>query len=132
MKLKTVSHTISLLIILFTVCLIVIGAWGWKKMDRSYQINQEFYDIKNIIDTQVHIKLEQYLNSGDANYLYVAQNALKQLSNKNIDWLSKEENTAIQGLIKNLDENILAVREAGKLSADPSALLIYNEHNRDC
>jgi len=130
MNLKTVSNAISLLIILFTLCLIVIGGWAWKKMDRPYQINQEFYDVKNIIDTQVHIKLEQYLNSGNANYLHSAQNALQELANKNIDWLSPDENTAIKDLITHLDTNILAVREAGKLSADPSALLINNERGR--
>ncbi|MFT6984462.1 MAG: methyl-accepting chemotaxis protein [Psychromonas sp.] len=130
MNLKTVSNAISLLIIVFTLCLIVIGGWGWKKMDRPYQINQEFYDVKNIIDTQVHIKLEQYLNSGNANYLHLAQNALKALSDKNIDWLSTDENAAIKVLINNLDINILAVRAAGKLSANPSALLINNERGR--
>jgi len=131
MNLKTVSNAISLLIILFTLCLIVIGGWGWKKMDRPYQINQEFYDLKNIIDTQVHIKLEQYLNSGNATDLHSAQGALKKLADKTIDWLSADENADINALINNLDANILAVRAAGKLSADPSALLINNERGRE-
>jgi methyl-accepting chemotaxis protein len=130
MKLKTVSHSISSLIILFTISLILIGAWGWKKMDSPYQISQEFYKNKGIIDTEIRITLERYLSSGDANLLHNAQTTLAQLANKKVDWLSESENKNIKEHIQALDSSILSVRAAGKLSANPSALLINNEQGR--
>ncbi|MCG6201753.1 methyl-accepting chemotaxis protein [Psychromonas antarctica] len=130
MKLKTVSHSISSLIILFTISLILIGAWGWKKMDSPYQISQEFYKNKGIIDTEIRITLERYLSSGDANLLHSAQTTLAQLANKKVDWLSESENKNIKEHIQALDSSILSVRAAGKLSANPSALLINNEQGR--
>ncbi|NOX10138.1 MAG: methyl-accepting chemotaxis protein [Gammaproteobacteria bacterium] len=130
MKLKVVTQLVSLLIIVFTALSIIVGFWGWRQMDRPYQIYQDFYDFKGIINTDVYIKLEQYLGSGDAGLLQAVDNTLKVLSQRQLTWLSDEDNDKIQAAIAVVGNNVYQVREAGKLAANPEALLSQNERER--
>jgi len=130
MKLKTVTQSISLSIIIFTVTAIITGVWGWKQMERPYKINQQFHDYKNIIDSDIYINLEKYLGSGNASLLKQAENSLISLHAKRLNWLSDKDNASIQQLVEKVKLKVSLVRAAGKLSANPDELLIHNENNR--
>jgi len=99
-------------------------------MDIPYEINQEFNYFKSVINSDIYIKLEQYLHSGNASLLQEAETSLEILKSKRLTWLSDEDNKKIILSIENVNSNIALVRDAGKLSANPDELLIYNENNR--
>lgn len=130
MKLKKVIQVNSILILTFTVIAIITGIWGWTQMERPYKINHEFHSFKNTINTDINLKLEQYLGSGDASLLQQTESTLDNLANNSLDWLSHEENVAIKTAILEVKKNTQLVREAGKLSANPEELLIHNENDR--
>ncbi len=130
MKLKSVTQGISLLIALFIVVAFITGFWGWNQMDRPYKVNQEFHKYQAFVNTQVHIKLEQYLVSGNASIIQDVENALKQLSQRQLEWLTQDENNKLHLAIADIEKHVQRVRDAGKLAAHPEALLINNERER--
>jgi len=130
MKLQSVTQIISVLIIFFTSIAIVTGVWGWDQMERPYKINQEYNNFNNVINSDVYIKLERYLGTGNASFLKEAESSLMLLSSSKLLWLSDDENKIIGAAIQDVSSNIQLVREAGKLSANPDELLIHNELDR--
>ncbi len=130
MKLKIVAQSVSISIAIFSVLAFITGVWGWQQLERPYRINQEYHQYKNLINTDIYIRLEQYLGSGDASLLKQAEQALIELSNNKLLWLSADENVRLQQAIKSSGASIQRVREAGKLSASPEALLVRNEQDR--
>ncbi len=130
MKLINASKLLISAIVLLILISISIGVWGWKELDRPYQINKEFQQRKALFDVDIHILLERYLASGNADLLQQADTKLKQLIRKDIAWLNKQDNDAIKLSVKTIINNIQVIRAAGKLAADPQGLLINNERER--
>ncbi|PKG40141.1 methyl-accepting chemotaxis protein [Psychromonas sp. Urea-02u-13] len=123
---KIISITIALLLFFISA---FIG-WAWHEMDKPYQINQSYHDIKSELETDIALSLEQYLGSGNASKLQQAESQLTQLKNTPITWLNKNQKSTISVAISQLQSAIQQARSAGKLAADPEILLINNEMER--
>jgi hypothetical protein len=130
MKLSSVSRILTSAIVGLLILSAVTGIWGWRQLDKPYQISSEFQDYRNTFDIEVRILLERYLASGQADLLQQAEDKLEQLLEQQFDWLGEEESIAIAEAILQLQEQVQAVRAAGKLAANPQALLINNERER--
>lgn len=130
MKLSSVSRILTSAIVGLLILSAVTGIWGWRQLDKPYQISSEFQDYRNTFDIEVRTLLERYLASGQADLLQQAEEKLEQLLEQQFDWLSEEESIAIAEAILQLQEQVQAVRAAGKLAANPQALLINNERER--
>lgn len=130
MKLSDVSKILITIIVSFIICAVVIGIWGWKQLDKPYEISQTFQSYKSAFDTDTQILLERYLLTGHADNLQQAETILNHLYSTNIDWLNEQDNIDIQASIKQLQNNVQLVRSVGKLAGNPQALLINNERER--
>jgi len=104
--------------------------WAWQEMDRPYQINQSFHEIKNTLTSDIAISLEQYLGSGNTSHLTKAETALKQLKQTQINWLNEQQMLTIIEEIASLSLAIQNIQTAGKLAATPALLIINNEKER--
>jgi methyl-accepting chemotaxis protein len=130
MKLSSVSRILASAIVGLLILSAVTAIWGWRQLDKPYQINSEFQEYRNTFDIEVRLLLERYLASGQADLLQQAEDKLEHLLEQQFDWLSEEESVAIAEAILQLQEQVQAVRAAGKLAANPQALLINNERER--
>ncbi|WP_413700819.1 methyl-accepting chemotaxis protein [Psychromonas sp. KJ10-10] len=99
-------------------------------MDKPYQINQSYHSIKNKLETDIALSLEQYLGSGDTTRLLEAENQLKLLKEQNITWLKQLQKDDFVSGIEKLEDAIQKQEQAGKLAANPSFLLVNNEMER--
>lgn len=130
MKLSSVSRMLTSAIVGLLILSAVTGIWGWRQLDKPYQITNEFKLFRNTFDIEVRILLERYLASGQADLLQQAEDKLNTLLERRFDWLAEADYAHIQGAISQLQEQVQAVRAAGKLAANPQALLINNERER--
>ena len=130
MNLTTVSKLLISAIISLLLISVSIGVWGWKQLDRPYQINQDFQQRKALFDVDVRVLLERYLATGNANLLQQAETSLEAMIISDIDWLSEQDNADIKSAVKTLKNNLNEIRAAGKLAANPEGLLINNERER--
>lgn len=129
-RLTTASRTIGALISTIVIISIGIGIWGWNALDKPYQYFQHYQSINTRFDTEIRLPLERYLASGDATLLQNAENNLEQINKESFPWVSVEEEGEIKQNIQKIKQAILATRAAGKLAANPQALLINNERER--
>lgn len=129
-RLSAISKTLSLSIVLFTLLAVATGTWGWKELDKPYQLYQQFQSTKSSFDLDVRLLLERYLSSGNAELLQRAENNLNNINSKQFEWLPESEKESLKIAIDRIKKDILATRSAGKLAADPQALLINNERER--
>lgn len=109
----------------------MIGAWGWMELNRPYQINQDYQQYKSTVNNEIQVLLERYLRTSDATFLQKAETRLNELEKTNFDWLLESENKQLRLEIANVKKQILRVRAAGKLSANPQTLLLHNERERN-
>lgn len=130
MKLSNISRMLTMAIVGLLLLSIVIGIWGWRQLDKPYQIAGQFERYRNTFDVEVRLLLERYLASGQADLLQQAQDKLTTLSQRSFDWLSDPQNQQIHQAIEQLQQQVQQVRAAGKLAANPQALLINNERGR--
>lgn len=130
MKLSSVSRILTFAIVGLLMISVVVGLWGWRQLDKPYQITAAFQQYRNTFDIEVRILLERYLASGNADLLQQAQSKLTSLLEQRIDWLGDEDNQKIHAAIIQVQESVKQVRAAGKLAANPQALLINNERER--
>ncbi len=130
MKLSSVSRILTSAIVGLLILSAVTGIWGWRQLDKPYQIAGEFQLYRNTFDIEVRILLERYLASGQADLLQQAEDKLNSLLERRFDWLEEADNEHIHDAIRQLHEQVQAVRAAGKLAANPQALLINNERER--
>ena len=130
MKLSTVSRSLIIAVITLLTLSAAIGIWGWRQLDKPYQISEQFKQYRDVFDIDARILLERYLASGQANLLLEAENKLEKMAAESLDWLSPEENQQILDAIAKLREQVSLVRAAGKLAANPQGLLINNERER--
>jgi methyl-accepting chemotaxis protein len=130
MKLSHLSRALTLAIVALLVISSAIGIWGWRQLDKPYQIADSFKQYRNTFDIEVRLLLERYLASGNADLLQQAETRLNGLLEQSIDWLDEADNQQIDHAIVKLQESVQEVRAAGKLAANPQALLINNERER--
>lgn len=130
MKLSVVSRAVSLSILFFIFIALTIGGWGWLELNRPYQISQDYQAYKTTVDNDIQVLLERYLRSSDAAFLQNAETRLEELAAMPLDWLNEVQNQQLILAIDNVKKEILAVRAAGKLSANPQTLLVHNERER--
>lgn len=130
MKLSSVSRILTSAIVGLLILSAVTGIWGWRQLDKPYQIASEFQLYRNTFDIEVRILLERYLASGQADLLQQAEDKLNTLLERRFEWLAEADNQHIHDAIRQLHEQVQAVRAAGKLAANPQALLINNERER--
>jgi methyl-accepting chemotaxis protein len=130
MKLSHVSRALTLAIVALLMISSAIGVWGWRQLDKPYQIADSFQQYRNTFDIEVRLLLERYLASGNADLLQQAETRLNGLQEQAIDWLSETDNQQIDTAIVKLQESVQQVRAAGKLAANPQTLLINNERER--
>ncbi len=109
---------------------VAIGTWGWKELEKPYQISHDFQQRKALFDIDARILLERYLASGNADLLQQAETTLQQLIDSDIYWLNAEDNASIKRTVNQVQENVQLVRAAGKLAGNPQALMINNERER--
>jgi methyl-accepting chemotaxis protein len=129
-KLYTVSKLFITAVIFFILMSVAIGIWGWKELDRPYQISHDFQQRKALFDIDARILLERYLASGNADFLQQAETTLQQLIDSDIYWLNEGDNASIKLAVNKVQENVQLVRAAGKLAGNPQALMINNERER--
>ena len=123
---KITSTSIGFLLLIISIFIF----WAWQELDKPYQINQSYHEIKSELKTNIALSLEQYLGSGDASKLTEAEKRLKILKETAIYWLNKEQTDSVTQAINELQFTIQNARGAGKLAADPEVLLINNEMER--
>lgn len=123
---KILSSCIALLLLFISLFII----WAWQEMDKPYQINQSYHEIKAELETDIALSLEQYLGTGNASKLLQAENQLNQLKNRPINWLNEVQKHSFIEAMTELQKAIQQARGAGKLAADPEILLINNEMER--
>ena len=123
---KITSGGIALLLLVISFFIF----WAWQEIDKPYQINQSYHEIKEELKTEVALSLEQYLGSGNTYKLSNAENKLNELKNRSIYWLDEEQTESINTAIDTLQLAIQEARGAGKLAANPEVLLINNEMER--
>jgi methyl-accepting chemotaxis protein len=123
---KTISSGIALLLLLISFFLL----WAWQEIDRPYQINQSYHEIKELLKSDIALSLEQYLGSGNASKLGEAENKLNELKNRTLFWLDDDQTNSVLEQISQLQIVIQEARGAGKLAANPEILLINNEMER--
>lgn len=123
---KITSGGIALLLLVISFFIF----WAWQEIDKPYQINQSYHEIKEELKTEVALSLEQYLGTGNASKLSNAENNLNELKNRSIYWLDEEQTESINTAIDTLQLAIQEARGAGKLAANPEVLLINNEMER--
>lgn len=80
MKLSIVSRFITFSIVGLLVVSALTAVWGWRQLDKPYQIADEFQQYRNTFDIEVRILLERYLASGQADLLQAAEDKLTALS----------------------------------------------------
>ncbi|MCX4187348.1 methyl-accepting chemotaxis protein [Methylophaga sp. OBS4] len=129
-KLATVSKILISLVVSLLILSAAIGVWGWRQLDKPYQISQQFKQYRDVFEIDARILLERYLASGNADLLQQAETTLNTLKQQTLEWLSDEENSDIQTGIGHLQQKVQLVRAAGKLAANPQGLLINNERER--
>lgn len=130
MKLSTVSRILISVVVLLLTLSVAIGIWGWRQLDKPYQISEQFKQYRAVFDIDARILLERYLASGQADLLQQAENKLDEMALVSLDWLSEQENQQVLQAITALQQQVQQVRAAGKLAANPQALLINNERER--
>lgn len=130
MKLSTVSRVLIIIVVTLLTLSAAIGIWGWRQLDKPYQISEQFKQYRDVFDIEARILLERYLASGQADLLQQAENKLDEMAAGSLEWLSAEENQQILDVVAELREQVNLVRAAGKLAANPQALLINNERER--
>ncbi|MTI64172.1 methyl-accepting chemotaxis protein [Methylophaga sp.] len=130
MKLSLVSRFITFSIVGLLILSALTAVWGWRQLDKPYQIADEFQQYRNTFDIDVRILLERYLASGQADLLQQAEDKLNVLAEQSFNWLNEAENQQIHEAINQLQSSVQAVRAAGKLAANPQTLLINNERER--
>ena len=123
---KITSIAISLLLLIITLFIV----WAWQELDKPYQINQSYHDIKSKLNTDIALSLEQYLGSGNATKLAEAENKLEEIKNTKVYWLNTKQTNSVVQAIDKVQSAIQKVRAAGKLAANPEILLINNEVER--
>lgn len=130
MKLSLVSRFITFFIVGLLIVSAMTAVWGWRQLDKPYQIADEFQQYRNTFDIDVRILLERYLASGQADLLKQAEDKLNMLAEQSFDWLDQAKNQQIHDAINQLQTSVQSVRAAGKLAANPQTLLINNERER--
>ena len=130
MKLADVSKWLIAAVIFFIVGLVAIGAWGLIQLDKPYQMSRQYQKQVALFDIEVRSLLEQYLATGNADFLQQAESTLQTLIDKDIAWLDAEGNENIHQAIQKVKVNVQQIRAAGKLAGNPQALLINNERER--
>ncbi|TEW52132.1 methyl-accepting chemotaxis protein [Psychromonas algicola] len=123
---KITSGGIALLLLIISFFIF----WAWQEIDKPYQINQSYHEIKEDLKADIALSLEQYLGSGNTTKLTDAENKLDALKSNTIYWLDAQQTESINETINKLQLAIQEARGAGKLAADPEVLLINNEMER--
>jgi len=130
MSVNQLTKITAICIALLLLFISYFVTWAWQEMDRPYQINQSFHEIKSTLKSDIAISLEQYLGSGNTHYLTKAETALKQLKEAKINWLDEQQMLTIVEEISSLSIAIKNIQAAGKLAATPELLIINNEKER--
>jgi len=123
---KITSAAIALLLLVISFFIL----WAWKEIDKPYQINQSYHEIKSKLNTDIALSLEQYLGSGNASKLAEAEKKLEELKTTRVYWLNTEQSDSVVQAINEVQSAIQEARGAGKLAANPEILLINNEVER--
>jgi len=123
---KITSGGIALLLLIISFFIF----WAWQEIDKPYQINQSYHEIKEDLKSDIALSLEQYLGSGNTTKLTDAENKLEALKSNAIYWLNTQQTKSINEAINRLQIAIQEARGAGKLAANPEVLLINNEMER--
>ena len=123
---KITSSCILFLLLLISFFIL----WAWQEVDKPYQINQSYHEIKEDLKVDIGLSLEQYLRSGNTSKLSEAESKLDELKSEPIYWLNEEQKESIIQAISKLQLSIQEARGAGKLATAPELLLVNNETER--
>jgi methyl-accepting chemotaxis protein len=128
--LSSLSKILIATIVAFLILAVGIGLWGWKELEKPYQISQDFHHYQSRFNTDVKLLLQRYLATGNADQLQAAETIILELKTTELDWLSVAKNQTINRSFSSLEDHVLLVRSAGKLASNPETLLINNERER--
>ncbi|MGI2258644.1 hypothetical protein [Shewanella sp. GXUN23E] len=127
MKISSLSWSSSGLLLMLAAGLAVTSFWGHRQWEiqqlQANQLQQE----EQMFLAGIRPAIAGYLASGDAGKLQLAHEQLSELQ-QTLPGQSGEEYTALQTEITTLQSRLTgSVRDAGKLSAEPRALLANAE-----
>ena len=127
MRLKWLTNFNTLLLV--TVC-IALGAtlwWSQRALERPYQLMERYLGLSQQFQNDAARNIQAYLNSGDALRHAAAMEAAKRLQASLVDWPEALADTLRPSLdhLQAFTANELLA--AGKLAADPQALLLQAE-----
>lgn len=127
MSINLLTKLISccIVILLFFISAFII--WAWMEMDKPYQINQSYHEIKSDLETDITLSLQKYLGTGNSQQLISAENKLIHIKEEPIEWLNQQQSNSVINSITQLQRAISQAKAAGKLAANPEILLINNE-----
>lgn len=85
MSLSNLSKVLIATISFFIILAVGVGIWGWQQLDRPYQISQNYSQYQARLNTDARMLLNQYLASGDAQQLQLAETTIAELKAQQFD-----------------------------------------------
>lgn len=131
MKILSFLRKLYALIICFGLITIGVLIWDWQQINKPYEISNEFHQYVATIDEDLLLTVERYLLSRNISDWYLAIETIAYLEENRFDWLSPEDNQAIQEHTQIIKEVLAEFKDAEKLLNNPQLLMINNERERE-
>lgn len=128
MRLATVTRFTMLLLLLLALAIMGGGYWGVKRLEEPYQLTRNYYAVKESITVDLQQAINDYLAHGDTMLLDLASKKVAEILQSGLPQLPEAKAAEIEPYVVALQEQLASsVTGAGKLAADPGALLIHAE-----
>jgi|GEM_PF-1576755 len=128
MRIATVTHLSTALLVLVAVALAVVLFWGLGRMEQPYRAIQGYAELKQEASIDLRRTIEGYLESGDAMQLTAAEQKMEALARERLSQLPAAVGAGIRAPLEALREGLsVNFRGAGKLSGDQQGLLLQAE-----
>ncbi|TWI58374.1 methyl-accepting chemotaxis protein [Pseudomonas duriflava] len=128
-RLKSLTNLNTLLLVTICCALGITLVWSQRALERPFELMERYLVLSNTVTQRVSHNLQMYLSSGNALQHEAALQALDQLQddlNQLPSSLAQRLTPDLQALRTFTAQDLLA---AGKLAADPQALLIQAERD---
>ena len=128
MRLTILNRVISSLLL---VAILGMGSsvyWGVQKLQQSFSLNQEYFQLVEDISIKYHSLISSYLDTGNLTALDTAKSYLNKDIPNSLQRMPPAIQQALQPHIEKLQANMeLRLLNAGKLAGDIQKLITQNE-----
>ncbi|WP_394147972.1 methyl-accepting chemotaxis protein [Shewanella atlantica] len=127
MKISTLSLSASALLLLLAALLATLVVWSSDQRQQIETRSSELQQLQQIFLVEIRRELADYLLTGDANRLGLAENKLQQIVDRLTLSSSQNARTLEHHLTQFIDKLNGDYRAAGKLAGNPRQLLAHAE-----